>query len=537
MGLGGMAALGPIGQTVFMRQALAAVPQFNDYKALVCIFLQGGNDSQNMFIPLGDSAGTTYDEYAGIRTNLAINNNDLGLTTVAGGQDLNNGFLSPGTGNPYNVDMDHNTAYTKGLYGLKQSKGINLGVNGMMPELAQLITDNKANIIANIGTLVEPVTRAEIRANTANLPLFLFAHDHQNRILRTGQADNLQASGWAGRIADHWSGVNNNSALGLNVAYDTSDRMLVGDNTKPLILSSSNIPQYTGMETNSSNDGQDRRALFKALAGQQNASISGALNFNNSNTFTTSDPFQQLYNNLLSGSMETFDSLKASWNDPMIFNSKGSYGEELFSKVGWSDLGFAADMWTDFFGQLFTVTKMIKLAASGALGTGFNRQIFVVKLGWFDHHDGQTNYHSRVLRYLSMGLWKFQKAMEELGLANQVTTYTMSEFGRTISNNGDGTDHGWGGHHIVMGGDGHRTAGNLNGGQMLGQMPDIRLGGLDDHGYNGRLIPSTSQDQLNASLCRWMGVDDTLMPLIFPNVGNFKTTQNIDSAYLQGLFV
>ena len=114
----------------------------------------------------------------------------------------------------------------------------------------------------------------------------------------------------------------------------------------------------------------------------------------------------------------------------------------------------------------------------------------------------------------------------------------MSDFGRTMSNNGDGTDHAWGAHHLVIGGDGAGSAGNLNGGQMLGTLPDMTLGGDNDHGSKGRIIPTTAQDQLNATLCRWFGVDDALMPTIFPNLGNFGTIDSgIGSAYLRELFI
>jgi uncharacterized protein (DUF1501 family) len=127
--------------------------------------------------------------------------------------------------------------------------------------------------------------------------------------------------------------------------------------------------------------------------------------------------------------------------------------------------------------------------------------------------------------------------MEELGHANQVTTFTMSDFGRTMSNNGDGTDHAWGAHHLVVGGDGQGSSGNLRGGQMTGSLPDITLEGADDHDERGRIIPSTGQDQLNATLCRWFGVEESILAGIFPNLANFRTDSGVaSSAYLNNLF-
>jgi len=159
-------------------------------------------------------------------------------------------------------------------------------------------------------------------------------------------------------------------------------------------------------------------------------------------------------------------------------------------------------------------------------------------LGGFDTHSEQDTKHPLLLRELSLALSSFQKALEEKGHANKVTTFTMSDFGRTLGNNGDGTDHAWGAHHLVMGGDGQQSAGNFNGGQVIGALPEMLLDGADDYSDRGRIIPTTAQDQLNASLCRWFGVDNALMPTLFPNLINFATASgDINSAYLDELYV
>ena len=526
-GLGTLGALGPVGQLAIPRISHANAPPFNDYKALVCIFLYGGNDSFNMLVP-----ASTHDTYLSLRGSLGVDNTDLGLATVAGGTDLNNGNLGLGSMNPYNVDLTQEAAYIKGVYPLSGSNGIDLGVNGVMPELAQLITDKKANIIANVGTLVNPVSRQEIQAGTANLPLFLFAHNHQQRALQTGQADNLNDVGWAGRIADNWTGVNGNSTLGLNLSYAGNDRLLIGNDTTPLVLKPSAPPVYTGMKLAQNNTHDDRRALFKALA-----EIGGSgpnVTFDATNTFNTSDPFMDLYGRMQVKSMDTFDALYSTWvNNPVSYTTTGPYGESLFSVPTNSDLGFTDGIKGSLITQLSAVANMIDLTANsvGGLG-GFNRQIFFVQLGGFDTHSSQLNNHPLLLRELSLALWKFQKALEEKGHANKVTTFTMSDFGRTVSNNGSGTDHAWGAHHIVVGGDGLGSVGNLNGGRMLGSLPDLSLGGNDDYSGKGRIIPALAQDQLNATLCSWFGVDTALMSSIFPNLVNFQTGAGIETAYL-----
>jgi len=186
------------------------------------------------------------------------------------------------------------------------------------------------------------------------------------------------------------------------------------------------------------------------------------------------------------------------------------------------------------------VAKMIDLGAKDAFATGnYKRQIFFVGIGGHDSHNSQAESHPKKLREMSLGLWKFQKAMEELGHAEKVTTFSMSDFGRTLSINGGlGTDHAWGSHHFVMGGAGTKTSGSLNGGSMIGTLPSLKIGGADDYKDKGRIIPTTSQDQVNATICKWFGVDPSLISNIFPNLSNFETSPgDANSAYLNDLFV
>lgn len=199
------------------------------------------------------------------------------------------------------------------------------------------------------------------------------------------------------------------------------------------------------------------------------------------------------------------------------------------------DLGFSNEIGGGLISQLESVAKMIHLSASGAFdGTPFNRQVFLVSLGGFDTHAEQSTKHPLLLRELSLGLWKFQQAIEELGYANQVNTFTMSDFGRTMSNNGDGTDHAWGSSQLLMSGNGSESSGVLRGGQMFGELPDVTLSGESDHGDKGRIIPTTSQDQLNATLCNWFGVDESALRSIFPNLENFANDDG--SLFLPGMF-
>lgn len=515
---GASSTLGSVGQLALMNQAVAATPGFSEYKALVCVFMLGGNDGFNMLIP----SDASHADYQAIRAALAVQKNDLVLSSISSA--MHNGTMGSGAANPYNVNQTQEKAYTKGFYDLN-SKGINLGVNGVMPEFAQLVTDDKLSIIANSGNMVAPVTRDQIKNKTANLPLFLFAHNHQQRALQTGQADNLDGIGWAGKIADNWAGVNNNSPLGLNISYSGNNRMLIGDSTSPLVLNPGTPNTFRDMEVNKGTFYDERRALFKELI---------AIGKNK-------DPFQQLSAGLLDRSMNNFDLLSGTWKSKEItYSTKGSYGERLFEVPSADTLGFQDGINKGFIPRMETVAKMIELGAKDDFNTGnYERQIFFVGLGGYDTHAGQAGGHSKLLRELSLGLWKFQKAMEELGHADKVTTFSMSDFGRTLSiNAGEGTDHAWGSHHFVMGGAGNNASGSLNGGNMIGTLPDLNPDGPDDYSDKGRIIPTTSQDQVSASICKWFGVNESQIPQIFPNLSNFETTSgDINSAYLNDLFV
>lgn len=526
---GASGALGSMGQLALMSEASAATPAFSDYKAMVCVFLYGGNDSFNMLIPTGSNTLTGHSAYAQSRGGLAIPNTTLNFA---------NGSLSTAQGNPYYRNGLASEAYMKGLYPMA-SKGFDLGVNAVMPELAHLINSNKASVISNIGNLVEPVSKSQIQLGTANLPLFLFAHNHQQRALQTGQGNNLNDVGWAGRIADNWQGVNSNSPMGLNISYAGSDRMLIGKDSIPLVVSPGNPPEVYDMKKGIYDTHTDRRALFNAIHGIQGNSTTGFTSFDTAKTYVSSNPFERLFSNTTRKSMSVFDLLNDAWGrHSHDYFRKDSYGNDLFSIPSASDLGFESPIKGGLITQLEAVAKMIDMGVRDTFSSGgYNRQIFMVSLGSFDTHSDQASKHPLLLRELSLGLSKFQTAMEDLGHANKVSTFTMSDFGRTLGNNGDGTDHAWGANHIVMGGDGYNQSGNLNGGQMLGQLPDFRLDGSDDYNDKGRIIPSTAQDQLNASLCRWFGVDDALMPTIFPNLANFgQSAGDLDSAYLNGLF-
>lgn len=214
--------------------------------------------------------------------------------------------------------------------------------------------------------------------------------------------------------------------------------------------------------------------------------------------------------------------METNWS-ANIYTSTGPYGEPLFAVPTENNLDFDHSISGKLINQLEAVANMVKIGSN--INSGIHRQIFFVQLGGFDNHASQATNHGSNLRELSLALWKFQKGLEEHNLDQYVSTFTMTDFGRTVSNNEDGTDHGWGAHQIVMSGDPA-----FQGGQLLGALPDLTLGGNNDFSSKGRLIPTIAIDQMNASLISWLGVDTTLMPTIFPNLSNFQSGGTIDTA-------
>ncbi|NOQ80329.1 MAG: DUF1501 domain-containing protein [Gammaproteobacteria bacterium] len=460
-------------------------PAFNNYKALVYVSLAGGNDAFNMVIPTNTSGGNSYNNYKSIRPTLAVKNIDLSTHLVTDA----NGNLDLTGGNPYTKHkpatawLENADTYLAGFYPVN---GTNVAINGVMPEVAHLMNTNKLAVIANVGTLVEPTTKTEIINETVKLPIYMFAHNHQSRIQQTGQADNKSIEGWVGRLYDEWSGVNGTDLLGNNASFAGYSYTLAGKTVEPLTMPTT--PE--GFQSRTQTD--MREELY---------------NLNEVN------PFLNLYNRMINRSFDLSSKIANVWNNAYTYSSTDAYGGSLFSIPSRDYLQLKQSPDGTLIEQLEAVSKMIDYGRNN----GIKRQVFFVELPGFDSHGSQLENHPKYLRELSLALSKFQTAMEELGASDEVTTFTLSDFGRTAASNGDGTDHAWGGHNLVMGG-------AVKGGMVYGQMPDLTPGGNQDYGRNGRIIPAISVDQQLSTLTKWFGVEDTLIEKLFPNISNFDST-------------
>jgi len=470
------AALSPmlVPQEVYASDSTA----FDDYKAVIYISLHGGNDAINMILPTERSGDAGYDTYAGIRNNLVVSHDDLSSEL----QLNQNGELDLSVGNPYDVDSGLNEdVYRKGMYHIANS---GIGVNAMMPEVAQLMNDQKLSVVASVGTLVvpkfDPVTKNKL---SGVYPDQLFAHDSQRRLQETGQADNPIDYGWVGRLFDNLQGVNGTGVITQNISFSGNNHSLVGERTSPLQLAINPSPYKTRLESELST----RQQL---------------------NGFGTDNPFNRLYNSMINKSYSLVDELSNISENAKTYSTRDSYGNPLF--------GFPSDeqvkmdnppSWSLIKG-LEAIAKMIDYGRNN----GLKRQVFFIEHQGYDNHSTQLEMHPRLLRELSLGLDKFQKAMDELGMSDKVTAFTVSDFGRSVVENGDGTDHAWAGHNLVMGG-------AVKGGQVFGELPLLTEQVIDE----SRIIPTIAVEQQFATVLKWFGIDDGLNSTLFPNLINFSS--------------
>ena len=406
----------------------------NDYRALVCILLAGGNDSFNMLVP---TTGTAYNEYATTRSNLALAQGDL---------------------LPLNFT---------------DAQGRNFGLHPAMPEVQTLFNQNKLAFLTNVGTLVEPVSKAQIQVGGASLPKGLLSHSDQIQQWQTSVPQTREARGWGGRMADILASQNGNQAISMNISLGGTNVFQAGQHTTEFAI------------TNRGN-GSVGIHVYESQAWYDQVIREGVDSMLNQQY---QDIFKQTYRD-------------------KVYQAQGQH--EQFSSAIAGVSPFATQFSTNGLSQdMHMVAKTI--AARNTLN--MSRQTFFVLFGGWDHHDEVLNNQMNMLAVVSQAMSEFQAGMEELGVADQVTTFTISDFARTLTSNGNGSDHAWGGNVMVMGGD-------VNGGAIYGDYPTLALGSNLEVG-NGVLVPSLSTDEYFAELAQWMGVSSADMPYLLPNLGNF----------------
>ncbi len=418
--------------------AAAAQAAPADYKALVCVFMFGGNDGNNTVIPI-DTTG--YAQYAAARP-------------ASSGINLAQSTLLPIV-----------PASTPGPYGLHPA----------LAPLQALFGQRRLAVLANVGTLVAPTSQAQYTSGMR--PLSLYSHSDQQAQWQSAISTTAAGTGWGGRLADTVASYNAATHFPVVTSLDGTVLFTTGTASLPLtvpISGSFALAGYTGT----------------GAANARLAAVGALLAAPGGNSFVASANGIGTQALALSGVV-----------NPILANSASATAP------------FFAGQTASIALQLQQVAKLIEARAA----TGAKRQIFFVQLGSFDTHNDQVNRQQALFADLAPALKSFYDATAALGVANQVTTFTLSDFGRTLQPaSGGGTDHAWGSHHFILGD-------AVKGGEMYGRYPQLVLGGPDDAELEGRWIPSTSVDQYAATLARWFGVPATGMAALFPNLARFPT--------------
>jgi uncharacterized protein (DUF1501 family) len=403
-----------------------------DYKALVCVFLFGGNDSNNMVIPF-DTAG--YGAYK----------------TARGGLALAQGSLLPITpstlGQPF--------AFHPRLAGMQT-----------------LFNQKHLAIAANVGTLIQPTTRDQFRRGGVQVPINLFSHSDQEDQMQSAILNKVAETGWAGRTADK-----------IQAAFGGSFPIIIS-------LAGTNIFCEGVVAQAIQSNGNPSRLLNGFGGGAESSARLNALQ--SLLTFDTGLSLVQAASTTTGNAIQNGQTLATAL-------ASGTPLATVFPKSGLAS-------------QLQQVAKIIQVRSA----LGLQRQIFFVSTGGYDTHSDQLTSQDNLLNDLNQSLSAFYQATVEMGVAPNVTAFTLSDFGRTWLPNSNGTDHAWGSHLMVMGG-------AVKGGDFYGTFPTLVAGGPDDATNEGRWIPTTALDQYAASLASWFGVAPTDLPSVFPNLGNFTT--------------
>ncbi|KQU49621.1 Tat pathway signal protein [Sphingomonas sp. Leaf339] len=434
LGMAGVAApfvasLGAIGE--------AAAATATDYKALVCIFLYGGNDYANTLTPYDQAS---YDQYRAARSNIAHTRESLAAT-----------LLNP----------------AEALAGGRQ-----YALAPTMTSLMPLFAGGQLASILNVGTLVQPTTKAQYQANSVRLPPKLFSHNDQQSYFQASSPEGA-TSGWGGRIGDVFQNGNGTAAL-----------TCINASGNAVYLTGRNAVQY------SVGTGGPIALLNNAKTMYGSAAAATTLR-----TLMTAPPGSLLGDEHARVSKRALD----------------TYAQVAGALAGAPAASFPLfPTGNSLADQLKMVARLISVSSE----LGVKRQVFFVSLGGFDLHDNLVAQHPGLMAKVADGMKAFYDTTVALGVADRVTSFTASDFGRTLQSNDDGSDHGWGSMHFAMGG-------AVRGKRIYGTPPAIGNGTADDVGQ-GRLLPTIAVDQYAATLASWFGVSDTDLPTVLPNMGNYN---------------
>ncbi|MCC7200551.1 MAG: DUF1501 domain-containing protein [Gammaproteobacteria bacterium] len=425
-----------------VQAQVAGTGGFGDYKALVCLFLFGGNDSWNMFVPTSTAEYNAYarSRGAGTSSSLAIDASALLPATTA----------------------------------TPPANGVTYGFHPSMGDMRDLFNQGHAAVLANVGPLIRPTTKLQYQTPGHELPPQLFSHNDQQDQWHSLRGKAILKSGWGGRVADVLAAQTAGQQLSLNVSLSGQTFFQAGEQARPYVMGATGAAAFSAFSANAL--GAQRRAAFEAIAGASYGTV-----------------YERGFAGVQQRAVQYADRVNAALAGSRSFTALPDSGTTL----------------SPLATQLRTVAKMI--SARGTLA--MSRQVFFVSTGGFDTHDDQVADQPGLLGNVANSMKLFYDALAEMGMQDSVTLFTHSDFGRTLTSNGDGADHAWGGVQLVVGG-------AVRGATVYGQYPVLEIGNDLDVG-GGRFIPTTSADQYAATLARWFGVSDAQLPTVAPSINNF----------------
>ncbi len=493
---GVMSALGAAGAPLALNLSAigtASAQAASDYKAIVCIFLFGGNDSINMVLP---TDATSFANYSSLR-----NQAPDSIALLAPGTAANAGAA---VGSPARLGGVLPIAPAR-------AQGRSFALHPAMGTLqAMFDTDKRLAVLPNVGPLVLPTSKAQYALATHPKPASLFSHNDQQNTWQSFRPEGATV-GWGGRMGDLLASMNSRAVF-TSITAGGNAVWLSGNEVRQYQVSSNGAIR---LGTNASGQVYGSAAVGQAMERIVQTTRGGhLLERDLAAVSARSMQAESLLRNALKPA-----------SDPLFGTAPatGTYNPANDPKLRYADPNNpATTIANPLAQQLQVVARLIE--ASGTADIGAQRQVFFVSMGGFDTHDAQNTGHAQLMARLAHAMRYFDDTLGALGMRNQVTTFTASDFGRTFTSNGDGTDHGWGGHHFVMGG-------AVRGGDLYGAFPVYGTKNANNNNFdsspdqlaNCALLPTTAVDQLGATLGKWFGLSDTQLLDVFPNLANFTT--------------
>ena len=469
----------------------AAAQSASDYKAVVCLFLFGGNDSINMVLPTDTASWTNY-------------------TAVRNQAPDSIALLAPGTAKSGSVGTS--PEQLGGVLALTptNAQGRSFALHPVMGTLQTMFnTDKRLAILPNVGPLVMPTTKTQYGEVSHPKPASLFSHNDQQNTWQSFKPEGA-VQGWGGRMCDLLASQNGRAVF-------TS----ISGSGNAVWLSGQTVQQYQVSTNGAIRMGADSGGrIFGStdVAAAMQRIVSGTRG---------GHVFEGALASVAQRSIDAEATLRTALkpaSDQLFGTPATNYNANTDPKLQYDNPTSGGKSVNNLAQQLQIVARMID--ASSSPGVNAKRQVFFVSLGGFDTHDNENRSHAELMAKLAHALRYFDTALGAMGARHKVTTFTASDFGRTFTSNGDGTDHGWGAHHFVMGG-------AVKGGDLYGNFPVLGAKNVSNNNFdsspnqigNGSLLPETSVDQLGATIARWFGVPDSQLGDVFPNLANFNASQ------------